>query len=202
MRVIIEQQETSSSRSGVSYTCRFCRAENHLSLGSVMHSLARQAGCSIDCRVCKRRFYISRVSRRAKRNTRSFNIDSDHTTEAEMHLIRNFHVQQTSMSSASTSTSNSSVRSVSTTATGGSRRAGGQVSQMPKNVKIMSGVPWELDELPRQRHPNAVGDIFGSPPQRKPRTRKSKLDTIGKTPEKVQMGQSNALAKMLSALRR
>lgn len=88
----------------------------------------------------------------------------------------------------------------------------------------MNGVPWELDELPRQLHPNPVGDIFGQPPQRKPRTRKSKLDTISERPapvrdaatsttdlggggedempKKVQKGQINALAKMLSALRR
>jgi hypothetical protein len=89
----------------------------------------------------------------------------------------------------------------------------------------MNGVPWELDQLPRQLHPNPTGDIFGQPPQRKPRTRKSKLDTISErpvplrdaatsttdlggvggeedTPKKVQKGQINALAKMLSALRR
>lgn len=105
----------------------------------------------------------------------------------------------------------------------------------------MSGVPWELDQLPRQHHPNPVGDIFGQPPQRKARTRKPKdpkLDTICErpgapqkhavhqrrdaatsttdldgvrevnetgndgVPRKVQKGQINALAKMLSALRR
>ncbi|KAG2368365.1 kinase-like domain-containing protein [Suillus spraguei] len=142
---------------------------------------------------------------------------------------------RSSMSSASTSTSaftrysNSSARSVSTTATSvssGSWRNGGQAAaQVPKNIKIMTGVPWELDQLPRQLHPNPVGDIFGQPPQRKPRTRKSKLDTISErpapvrdaatsttdlggvggeeeTPKKVQKGQINALAKMLSALRR
>jgi hypothetical protein len=91
-------------------------------------------------------------------------------------------------------------------------------------------VPWELDELPRQMHLNPVGDIFGSPPTRKQRSRKPKdvLDTIterpgaqksplsqdasrsltdledvdGDGPKKVQKGQINALAKMLSALRR
>lgn len=106
---------------------------------------------------------------------------------------------------------------------------------------VMSGVPWELDQLPRGQYPNPVGDIFGSPPQRKPRTRKTKdpkLDTINERPgqsggiprapenlrrdaststtdlagngredgsenvKKVQKGQINALAKMLSALRR
>ncbi|KAG8213998.1 CAMK/CAMK-unique protein kinase [Butyriboletus roseoflavus] len=169
-------------------------------------------------------------------------------------------------SSASTSTSaftrysNSSTRSISTMATSvssGSWRAQTKTSgqsgsnktygnnweqqAIPKNVKIMSGVPWELDELPRQQHLNPVGDIFGQPPQRKPRTRKPKdpkLDTISErpgappkhtvhqrrdaatsttdldgvreanetgsdgVPKKVQKGQINALAKMLSALRR
>lgn len=110
----------------------------------------------------------------------------------------------------------------------------------------MDGVPWELMELPRQQHPNPVGDIFGQPPVRKQRTRKPKeltLDTITErpqnsaakgspgtrqrrdaststtdlrgvlshestkddgdnSPKKVQKGQINALAKMLSALRR
>jgi len=105
-------------------------------------------------------------------------------------------------------------------------------------------VPWELDQLPRGQHPNPVGDIFGSPPIRKQRTRKPpkdlKLDTITERPatgsasaqkspeylrrdaststtdlaggaakdegtdgvKKVQKGQINTLAKMLSALRR
>jgi len=111
----------------------------------------------------------------------------------------------------------------------------------PKNVKLMTGMPWELDQLPRQMHPNPVGDIFGSPPPpRKQRVRKPKdqLDTIAErsgmsprtpvpvsesqeameshldldeevveddngVPKKVvQKGQINALAKMLSALRR
>ena len=104
----------------------------------------------------------------------------------------------------------------------------------------MDGVPWELDQLPRSQYPNPAGDIFGSPPVRKQRTRKSpkdlKLDTITERPtahgqrsspenlrrdaststtdlgnglttdadgvKKVQKGQINALAKMLSALRR
>jgi len=109
----------------------------------------------------------------------------------------------------------------------------------------MDGIPWELDQLPRGQHPNPNGDIFGSPPVRKQRTRKPpkdlKLDTITERPsgpvsnqksppehlrdaststtdlsggapnngkddgegvKKVQKGQINALAKMLSALRR
>jgi len=50
----------------------------------------------------------------------------------------------------------------------------------------MNGVPWELDQLPRGQHPNPVGDIFGSPPVRKQRTRKPndlKLDTINERPQ-------------------
>jgi len=109
----------------------------------------------------------------------------------------------------------------------------------------MDGTPWELDQLPRGQHPNPNGDIFGSPPVRKQRTRKPpkdlKLDTITERPsgpasnqksppehlrdastsitdldggapnngkddgegvKKVHKGQINALAKMLSALRR
>jgi hypothetical protein len=102
----------------------------------------------------------------------------------------------------------------------------------------MDHMPWVLNELPRNQHSNP--DIFGSPPVRKQRTRKSpkdlKLDTITERPiahgqrsspehlrrdaststtdlgngftvdadgvKKVQKGQINALAKMLSALRR
>jgi hypothetical protein len=49
----------------------------------------------------------------------------------------------------------------------------------------MDGVPWALDQLPRQQYMNPVGDIFGQPPQRKARTRKPKdpkLDTINERP--------------------
>jgi serine/threonine protein kinase len=169
-----------------------------------------------------------------------------------------------SMSSAATSTSafthysNSSMRSVSTMATSvssNSWRNGnksptspvyGHPPGVPKNIKIMDGVPWELNQVPRGQHPNPD---FGKPPPRKARTRKPKdlkLDTITERPpassaankkspdfmrqdaststtdlggassrasaggsddgdwqnKKVQRGQINALAKMLSALRR
>lgn len=167
----------------------------------------------------------------------------------------NWRSSMSTTSSAMTSTSaftrysNSSMRSVSTAATSVSSSSWRTSSKpapssppadpppqqaqtpIPKNVKILSGVPWELDELPRQLHPNPVGDIFGSPPLRKHRSRKpkdNKLDTInerpgsqksplsqdasrsvmdledvdGDGPKKVQKGQINALAKMLSALRR
>ena len=48
----------------------------------------------------------------------------------------------------------------------------------------MTGVPWALDELPRQLHPNPVGDIFGGPPIRKQRQRKQPKDlpTINERP--------------------
>jgi len=115
---------------------------------------------------------------------------------------------------------------------------------------VMTGVPWELNEIPRQMHPDPIGVIFGPPPPQRKRgngngTRNNKqttgatkennkLDTIserpsgqsmdaststtdlssgggtgkegdlldGAGPKKVQKGQINALAKMLSALRR
>ncbi|KAG1742477.1 hypothetical protein EDB19DRAFT_616516 [Suillus lakei] len=84
MRVIIEQQEPSSSE--VDYQCHFCGAVNHL---------GAQAACSINCRVCNRRFQISCEPASEQRSTRSSNTDSNHMTDAEFHLIRNFHVQQT-----------------------------------------------------------------------------------------------------------
>ncbi|KAA1472792.1 kinase-like protein [Dentipellis sp. KUC8613] len=158
-------------------------------------------------------------------------------------------------SSAFTRYSNPSTRSVSTYATSvsssssnwrnGQGRGKSPYGQqgLPPNIKIMSGVPWQLGELPRQMHADPYGDnIFGEPPNRKPRTRKPKaqaqgLGTIderpggtpqrrlfvedradaststtdlgadsdgadGSSPKKVQKGQINALAKMLSALRR
>jgi hypothetical protein len=93
----------------------------------------------------------------------------------------------------------------------------------------MEGV--QVDELTCGMHLNPTGDIFGSPPTRK-RVRKAdqKLESIDETsqpqkspvrqnraaatsttdlhdeesdgPKKVPKGQINALAKMLSALRR
>ena len=42
-------------------------------------------------------------------------------------------------------------------------------------------MPWKLDQLPRETHPNSVGDIFGSPsPPRKQHIHKStgQLDAI------------------------
>ncbi|KIY65667.1 Pkinase-domain-containing protein [Cylindrobasidium torrendii FP15055 ss-10] len=144
------------------------------------------------------------------------------------------------------SNSSASVKSMSTTATSvsnGSWRAGpksmhsnqsstysqGPYQNVPKNIKIMDGVPWELDELPRGQYVDTDGDLFGTPPVRKRRTRKGKdapLGTISERPKidvavaagevvsdddtspggtpsgKAQRGQINTLAKMLSALRR
>jgi len=48
----------------------------------------------------------------------------------------------------------------------------------------MSGVPWELDQLPNQTHTHPVGDIFGSPapPEQRMRKPKDQLDTIAERP--------------------
>jgi len=149
-------------------------------------------------------------------------------------------------SSAFTRYSNSSVRSVSTAATSVSsnswRNHSSHPAGLPKNVKMMDGVPLELTELPRGQR--LEPDYHGAAP-RKQRSRKPKelsLGTIcerpahsaiphqkspgyigrdasasnadlnsalsstssqdGDGPKKVQKGQINALAKMLSALRR
>lgn len=106
-------------------------------------------------------------------------------------------------------------------------------------LPVITGTPWELDQVPRQQYTNPSGDIFGAPPPRKQRSKKPKdmkLDTITERPpgpkspessrkdamtsttdlssldspkdegeggvKKVHKGQINALAKMLSALRR
>lgn len=153
----------------------------------------------------------------------------------------------TSISTTATSVSSASWRTKpSSTHSSSSSTAYYAHGNIPKNIKIMDGIPWELDQLPRGQHPNPIGDIFGSPPVRKQRTRKPppkdlKLDTITERPsgptssqkspehllrdaststtdlggvvpnngkddgegvKKVQKGQINALAKMLSALRR
>ncbi|KAH8108049.1 kinase-like protein [Cristinia sonorae] len=166
-----------------------------------------------------------------------------------------------SSTSAFTRYSNGSARSVSTAATSvssaSSWRSGGskypyEPGQLPPNVKLVTGTPWELDQLPRQMHPNPNNVEFGQPPPRKrraPKAKESKLDGVNKldtinewpaksplgmgarseaatsttdldrlardggngsveddgtgtSPRKVQKGQINALAKMLSALRR
>ncbi|KAG1731345.1 uncharacterized protein EDB91DRAFT_1252217 [Suillus paluster] len=95
MRVIIKQQMTLPS--GVSYECHFCGAVNDVRVESIMYSLQRRAGCSIDCRQCKRRFQISRVPSNVEQSAGSLDVDTDDTTGAEMRLIRNFHVEETSV---------------------------------------------------------------------------------------------------------
>jgi len=140
-----------------------------------------------------------------------------------------------SVSTIATSVSSNSWRNTSkpTVVTPGGGRHHYVPSQPPPNVKLMTGMPWELDQLPRGMHLNSPegADIFGAPPPaRKQRARKPtdfKLDTISErpgmspkpsrfdaststtdlgdfegSPKKVQKGQINALAKMLSALRR
>ncbi|KAF9474565.1 Pkinase-domain-containing protein [Pholiota conissans] len=128
------------------------------------------------------------------------------SSSASSVVSANWRSSMSTSSSAGTSTSaftrysNSSARSVSTTATSVSSaswrtsvkpgstfsgQTGYSQGNIPKNIKIMDGVPWELDQLPRGQHPNPVGDIFGSPPVRKQRTRKPKdlkLDTINERP--------------------
>ncbi|KAG2339599.1 hypothetical protein BDR05DRAFT_1062062 [Suillus weaverae] len=86
MRVVIEQ----NAPPRVDYRCLFCGAVNDDGAESIIESFHRQVGCSINCRVCKRRFQISRGSPSTKRSTQSSNIDTVPRTEAEMHLIRNF----------------------------------------------------------------------------------------------------------------
>ncbi|KAG7090889.1 hypothetical protein E1B28_009969 [Marasmius oreades] len=106
-------------------------------------------------------------------------------------------------SSAFTRYSNSSTRSISTAATSvssaswrtNSKSFGGPSSSsdpspslysatysgVPKNIKIMDGVPWELFELPRGQRPEPAGEIFNKSPlppaPRKQRSRKKMKDS-------------------------
>jgi hypothetical protein len=151
--------------------------------------------------------------------------------------MRSISTTATSVSAASWRT-NGKQPSISSNASSSYSATGGYTT-VPKNIKIITGVPWELDQVPRQQYSNPSGDIFGAPPPRKQRTRKNKdvkLDTINERPagpkssetvrkdamtsttdlpdldgvkedgeggvKKVHKGQINALAKMLSALRR
>ncbi|KAF8497668.1 hypothetical protein JB92DRAFT_3084649 [Gautieria morchelliformis] len=170
----------------------------------------------------------------------------------------------TTASSAFTRFSNGSVRSVSTVATSVSANSSWRNAQKepdvtaaaalplppgkkqkpplpspPANLKIISGVPWELNELPRGCHVRPHEHVFAPPPlrytmktQARAQAAAGALDTIsersnasksspvyqraevsastsdvGSTdghsdgPKKVQKGQINALAKMLSALK-
>ncbi|KAG1870376.1 hypothetical protein C8R48DRAFT_698263 [Suillus tomentosus] len=85
MRIVFEQTRKIGSQ--VEYQCYMCGAVNRI---DAKYSLQRRAGCSINCQMCKRRFQISRrISSKPKTQS---SIDY---TEAETHLIRNFHVQET-----------------------------------------------------------------------------------------------------------
>lgn len=114
-------------------------------------------------------------------------------------------VASSSGSSSFTRYSNGSVRSVSTNATslsgnsvsswrsgasGQSSRTGYEPGQLPPNVKLITGTPWELDQLPRQMHLNPQDVSFGAPPIRKRRGQPmskpkdgvpSRLDTINES---------------------
>ncbi|KAG2121746.1 hypothetical protein DEU56DRAFT_93042 [Suillus clintonianus] len=87
MRVVIEQ-ERKSLQLEAKYQCHFCETWNHFGVEVVSKPFQR-GNCSIDCRVCKRRFQITRDLRKAMEST-----GSNHAKDAEMHLIRKFHVKQ------------------------------------------------------------------------------------------------------------
>jgi hypothetical protein len=92
MRVTIQQEAASLSE--VDYKCHFCGAVNRLGIGSVRYQSRGRAVCSTDCRECKRRFQITRTIIPVNRGIQSSNSDSNRTTDTEMRLIRNFHIQQ------------------------------------------------------------------------------------------------------------
>ncbi|KAG2034426.1 hypothetical protein BDR03DRAFT_965259 [Suillus americanus] len=98
MRVIFEQETTLSSGFDheFDYKCHFCGTVNHIAVWSIAYSLERQAGCSFNCRGCKRRFQISREPPGAKQRTRSSNGNSTGGSDedSEMQLLRNFLVRQ------------------------------------------------------------------------------------------------------------
>ncbi|KAG2055176.1 hypothetical protein BDR06DRAFT_1020422 [Suillus hirtellus] len=83
MRIVFEEEMKFQAE----YQCYLCGAVNRI---DAKHSLQRQAGCSINCRICKRRFQISHEYNSKPKTQSSIN-----HTEAETHLIRNFHVQET-----------------------------------------------------------------------------------------------------------
>ncbi|KAG6920098.1 hypothetical protein DXG01_010166 [Tephrocybe rancida] len=152
-----------------------------------------------------------------RRNDRAISPNSTRSgrplaSSASSMISSNWRSSMSTTSSAGTSTSaftrysNSSARSISTTATSVSSaswrtnvkpqspvNSNTGYAALPKNIKIMDGVPWELDQLPRGQHPKPVGDIFGSPPVRKQRTKKTKdlkLDTITERPQNAAAGKS------------
>ncbi|KAG1788894.1 hypothetical protein EV424DRAFT_1066676 [Suillus variegatus] len=80
MRIVFEEEIDPQ----VEYQCYMCGAVNRID------SLQCEAGCSINCQICKRRFQISHEFGSKPKIQSSIDY-----TEAETHLIRNFHVQQT-----------------------------------------------------------------------------------------------------------
>ncbi|KAF7374478.1 Kinase-like protein [Mycena sanguinolenta] len=103
----------------------------------------------------------------------------------------------------------------------------GTIAERAPATNTSNGVPLELGRLPHGQYPDPVGDIFGAPPVRRSRASKFKVlplrgiverpyatrpselsvpgsprDEDGDGPKKVPEAQINALAKMLSALRR
>ncbi|KAG2098731.1 uncharacterized protein F5147DRAFT_839581 [Suillus discolor] len=90
MRVIIQQGMLSLSE--VDYRCHFCGAVNRLGARSVKYKSRERTVCSTECRECKRCFQITR-SFKEQRNPCAHS-DSNHKTDAETLLVRNFHVQE------------------------------------------------------------------------------------------------------------
>ncbi|KAG2046138.1 hypothetical protein BDR06DRAFT_1014988 [Suillus hirtellus] len=90
MRVTIQQEMLSLS--GVDYQCHFCGAVNRLGARSVKYESRGRTVCSTECRECKRSFQVTRSLTNTRK--RFSNSDSNHKTDAETLLVRNFHVEQ------------------------------------------------------------------------------------------------------------
>lgn len=82
-----------------------------------------------------------------------------------------------SVSTANTSLSNSSWRTGPSTPSVHDK-SGKPPLRRPSNVKDMSGIPWELHELPRQCHLDPQGYTFGPPPKKARAPGASSLSTI------------------------
>ncbi|KAI6131630.1 CAMK/CAMK-unique protein kinase [Pisolithus croceorrhizus] len=123
----------------------------------------------------------------AKSNWRS---SLSSTASSSMSAFTRYSHSSTSVSTMATSVSNGSWRAPngSTAKQDGAGIKGG-VEGIPKNIKIMSGVPRELDQFPRH-HGDPMGNDHGQPSQRKARTRKpkDKLDTISERPSGPSLG--------------
>lgn len=123
-----------------------------------------------------------------KSNWRS-SLSSTSTASSSMSAFTRYNHSSTSVSTTATSVSNGSWRAPngSSAKQDGTGIKGG-VEGIPKNVKFMSGVPWELDRFPR----DPMSNDPTQQPQRKARTRKpkdpSKLDTISERPSGPSLG--------------